>query len=407
MLPALFDSATQAMKNALSLIFYSKVLLVICVVGGGYFAADFGIGAGAMLYIYIVSKLIRLSGRKEVEKKLKELLLNNGILEKSFAESIVPALTPSTVIYSKFHDKEAAMKFLYKEVQSGNIIFGKLTDGMEYFYLSKAYDIFAQTMLDKLSNKLPAYFKKYGVMSEEDLHNIVLRMKDNSANALQNANNNTKYFYKQFEINMSLVFGHSKKLYDKYIKDNLVGNKSLESRNYGVEKLFFEPNILQDRWEAIKQDANYKVIDQKKFAKYFGSHRIDIQEAIIQFVSQNDGLKYDYNSKLHSFIERNYAAKHLCSKCNKLYDTLKRYGPDKYCFSCFDELQEEIDTNEANGETVKRYIEAPPLGVEDEIFAKYGSIENKNPEGLSHECRERVNPLTKIKGIKKELLKMP
>lgn len=34
-------------------------------------------------------------------------------------------------------------------------------------------------------------------------------------------------------------------------------------------------------------------------------------------------------------------------------------------------------------------------------------LKNKNQEGLSHECRERVNPLKKIKGIKKELLKMP
>lgn len=370
LLHALFESASQALKNVLNLIFYSKVLLVICVVGGGYLAADFGIGIGAMLYLYIVFKLIRLSGRKEVENKLKELLSTNGILAKKFAESIVPALTPSTIIYSKFHDKEAAVKFLSKEVQSGNIAFSNLTDGREYYYLSKAYNVFAQVMLDKLSDKIPAYLKKYGVMSREDLHNnIVLKMKDNSENALKDINNNKYYFYRQFEVNMSLVVGHSVKLYDKYIKENLLGNKKLESMDYGREKLFLDPNILKDKWEAIKQDANYKVIDKKKFAKHFGSRCIDGQEAIIQFISKNDGLKYDYNSKLHSFIERQYAAEHLCSRCNKLYNTLKRYGPDKYCLSCLNDLREENDINEADGKTVKRYIAAPPPGVEEQLMA--------------------------------------
>ncbi|WP_152605377.1 hypothetical protein, partial [Anaerovibrio lipolyticus] len=371
MLPALFDSAKQALENVLNLIFYSKVLLIICVVGGGYLAADVGIGAGALLYLYIVSKLIRYSGRKEVENKLQELLSGNGIVAKSSAESIVPALTPSTVIYSKFHDKEAAVKFLSKEVQSGNIVFGTLTDGREYYYISKAYNIFAQAMLDKLNDKIPAYFKKYGVMSKDDLHNIVLNMQDISENALKNTNNDDKYyFYKQFEVNESLVNGHSEKLYDKYVKDNLIDNKNLESIDYyGEGKLFFEPNILQNKWEVIKKDANYKVINKEKIERYFGSHRIDRQKAIIQFVSQNDGLKYDYNSKLHSFIERQYAAEHLCSRCNKLYNTLKRYGPDKYCLSCLNDLREENDINEADGKTVKRYIAAPPPGVEEQLMA--------------------------------------
>lgn len=350
-----------SVANLFNLFFYNKLLVVLFLLGLYFF--DTGIGWSACFVIYgsILNAMIKSDGKKEVEKNLKNLIDNEGIILKQMGDSVTPKTNNTKIIFKAFYDKEAAKNYLAKAVKDNVLEESELADGNIYYYRVDALQKFAGTIQSEVYSAGNQYFEEYGILY--DLGKIInmnsdMNSKDEMLHTPLGLIPNPNY---KKPSNLSQLKNSYRNLFFKEFCKSLIKNPNVKETKADDKTVYLSPSILLKKWETINGSLQ---IDSEQFKKTFGNHFVIIQEVIMNEISaQYKGLKYIYYGANSLWIEENYLKSHTCARCKKFFAQIKKYGPNIYCSDCLNDIHADEDAREEAGETVKRYISDPPPGM--------------------------------------------
>lgn len=320
------------------LAFCNPILTLLFAASLYFFDSGFALFVCFALYAILTAGLVQDEGRKEVEETLQKMIETDGIVLKKYADSVKLAENPYKIFHKFFYDNEAAIKYLAKEVEAGNISVNFLADGLQYYYSEKKLNEFIQSIQKTALDELEEWLQKYGLVCEQTSQKIV--------NSLARSS---------FHADLAQSYGQE---YFSHIVKYFLENGRIKKAG---GELYIEPKIIATKWQQVRETLR---IDKQTFANLFGEHNLEVQRNIMRFILKNEPkFEYVYDEKSALWLEVNYKKSHTCPRCNKFSDKLEAYGNKTYCASCLKQIHDEEEKKLNSGEHVKRYVSAPPKGI--------------------------------------------
>lgn len=127
------------------------------------------------------------------------------------------------------------------------------------------------------------------------------------------------------------------------------------------KKTFMNLSSVKKKIELLKKDSIFDI--SQLFATDFPK---DILQDIMTTIHANlPDCDYVMFTESHGklWIHRTYASQYKCEICGGVFKETKLYGPKRYCASCLNKRHSQEAADEAEGKTVKRYVDAPPPGM--------------------------------------------
>ncbi len=153
-------------------------------------------------------------------------------------------------------------------------------------------------------------------------------------------------------------------LVEKYLNRNVMDEKlccdTISHEGKSI-KIFMNLPVVKKKIALLKKDSIFDI--SQLFATDFSK---DILQDIMTTIHANlPDCDYVMFTESHGklWIHRTYASQYKCEICGGVFKETKLYGPKRYCASCLNKRHSQEAADEAEGKTVKRYVDAPPPGM--------------------------------------------
>lgn len=150
----------------------------------------------------------------------------------------------------------------------------------------------------------------------------------------------------------------------RVIVENHLADKNLYIGNISSgNKIYINVQAVKERLDSAA--ASY-FFDISQIVDNAGEYSKDILQGIMTNVhAALPGFDYVMLKEGGGtlWVQRAYESLFTCAACGEPSQTLKAYGPKRYCADCLEKIHAKEAADEAKEKTVKRYVDAPPPGV--------------------------------------------